>query len=145
MGWAVQEEGRLAEARGHFETAIRLQPEHGAAYMNLGGLQEELGDLAEAEEAFRTALRVQPSYALPHARLATLLRGQLPDQDLAAVEERLNDDNLAVDRAVGCCSPWPTRWMVEAITHCAAECLRAANALTIEVNEKRRRLQPGRT
>ena len=59
--------------------------------MNLGGLQEELGDLAGAEEAFRTALRVQPSYALPHARLATLLRGQLPDQDLAAVEERLTD------------------------------------------------------
>ena len=31
MGWAIQEEGRLAEARGHFETAIRLQPDHASA------------------------------------------------------------------------------------------------------------------
>jgi tetratricopeptide (TPR) repeat protein len=138
LGWAVQEEGRLAEARGHFETAIRLQPEHGAAYMNLGGLQEELGDLAGAEEAFRTALRVQPSFALPHARLATLLRGQLPDHDLAAVEERLTDDKLGGG---------PRGRLLFALAHAldgrgdyarAAQCLREANALTIEVNEKRR-------
>jgi tetratricopeptide (TPR) repeat protein len=138
MGWAIQEEGRLAEARDHFETAIRLQPDHGAAYLNMGGLQEELGDLAGAEEAFRMALRVQPSFALPHARLATLLRGQLPDQDLAAIEERLTDDKLGGG---------PRGRLLFALAHAldgrgdyarAAQCLREANALTIEVNEKRR-------
>ena len=42
-GWALQDEGRLAEARDHYDTAIRLQPDFGAAYLNLGGLHEELG------------------------------------------------------------------------------------------------------
>ena len=55
-GWALQEGGRLTEARDHYLTAIRAAARHGAAYMNLGGLHEELGDLAEAEAAFRTAL-----------------------------------------------------------------------------------------
>ena len=111
--------GGRAAGRGaatHYETAIRLQPDIAAAYLNLGGLHEELGNLAAAEEAFRTALRIQPSFALPHARLATLLRGKLPDPDLAALEERLTDDKLAAARAAGCCSPWPTRWTAAAIT-----------------------------
>ena len=142
LGWALQEEGRLADARSHFDTAIRLQPDHGAAYLNLGGLQEELGDLAGAEEAFRTALKIQPSYALPHARLATLLRGKLPDADLAAVEERLTDDKLGGG---------PRGRLLFALAHAldgrgdyvrAAECLREGNALTIEVNEKRRDYNP---
>ena len=62
--------------------------------MNLGRLHEELGDMAEAEAAFRTALKLQPAFALPHARLATLLRHKLPDDDLAALEARLADDKL---------------------------------------------------
>ncbi len=50
--------------------------------------------MAEAEAAFRTALKLQPAFALPHARLATLLRDKLPDEDLAALEERLADEQL---------------------------------------------------
>src|SRR5205823_1363284 len=60
-----------------------------------GGLHEEQGELEQAEEAFRAALRRQPGFALPHARLATLLRGKLTDADLAALEQRLADPQLA--------------------------------------------------
>jgi tetratricopeptide (TPR) repeat protein len=142
LGWAFQEEGRLAEARGHYDTAIHLQPELAAAYLNVGGLQEELGDLAGAEAAFRTALRFQPTYALPHARLATLLRGKLPDQDLAALEERLTDEKLGQA---------PRARLLFSLAHAmdgrgdyvrAAECLREGNALTVLVNEKRRDYAP---
>ena len=94
LGWALQDEGRLAEAREHYDAAIRLQPDLAAAQLNLGGLHEELGEMAEAEAAFRDGALRQPTFALPHARLATLLRGKLPDADLAALEERLNDDEL---------------------------------------------------
>ena len=80
LGWALQEEGKLAWARQHYDTAIQLKPNHGGAYLNLGGLAEEIGDLAGAEEAFRTALKLLPTFALPHARLATLLRTTLPRQ-----------------------------------------------------------------
>src|SRR5262249_15629445 len=84
------------------------------------------------EEAFRTALRVQPAFALPHARLATLLRGELPDEDLAALEQRLADPQLAQG---------PRARLLFGLAHVldvrgdyarAAGCLRAANALSRE-------------
>jgi tetratricopeptide (TPR) repeat protein len=142
LGWALQEEGRLDEARDHFETAIRLQPEYGAAYLNLGGLQEEQGNLAAAEGSFRKALEVQPNFALPHARLATLLRGKLTEPDLAALEARSTDDKL---------EPGPRARLLFALAHAldgrgdyarAADCLRQANALSLELNEKRRDYSP---
>ena len=64
-----------------------------------GDLHEEQGDIEAAEAAFREALRIQPNFALPHARLATLLRGKLPDADFAALEERLADPELAEEAA----------------------------------------------
>jgi len=142
LGWALQEEGRLVEARGQYDTAIHLQPEYAAVYLNLGGLEEELGDLAGAEEAFRTALKLQPSFALPHARLATLLRGKLPEQDLAAIVERLTDQDLPQG---------PRGRLLFALAHVldgqrdyarAAECLRKANNLTTLTNDKRRAYSP---
>src|SRR4029077_7792659 len=95
LGWALHEEGRSAEAGQHYREALRLRPDFAAARMSLGGVQEESGELAEAEGAFREALALQPAFALPHARLATLLRGQLPEADLAALEKRLADPQLA--------------------------------------------------
>jgi tetratricopeptide (TPR) repeat protein len=95
LGWALQEEGRLAEAAEHYRTALRLDPDLGGAQLNIGGVHEELGELAEAESAFRSALRIQPRFALAHARLATLLRGKLPDADRAALEERVADPKVS--------------------------------------------------
>src|SRR5262249_44841247 len=69
LGWAMQEEGRLAEAREHYQTALEIQPDSAVAHLNLGGLSEEQGRMDQAETAFREALRVQPAFALPHARL----------------------------------------------------------------------------
>src|SRR5207237_6820823 len=94
LGWALHEEGRVAESAEHLREALRLKPDFAAARMSLGGLHEENGELAEAEKAFREALELQPAFALPHARLATLLRGKLPDADLSALEGRLADPQL---------------------------------------------------
>ncbi len=142
LGWALQDESRFAEAREHYDVAIQLQPDFAAAYLNLGGLHEELGDLKAAEEAFRTSLLKQPTYALPHARLATLLRSKLPESDLAALDERLKDDKLPAN---------PRGRLLFALAHAldgcgeharAAECLREANALTVENNQTRREYSP---
>jgi tetratricopeptide (TPR) repeat protein len=142
LGWALQEEGRFEQARAHYETVIRLQPDNGAGYLNLGGLIEEQGDLIGAQEAFRTALRLQPTFPLPHARLATLLRGKLPDQDLAALEARLSDEALPPDTRAR---------LLFALAHVvdgrgdyprAAECLKEANSLTVNSNRKRRDYAP---
>ncbi len=95
LGWLLQEEGRLADAGDHYRQAARVQPDCAAAHLNLGGLAEEQGELVEAEASFREALRLLPAYALPHARLATLLRGKLPETDEAALETRLAATDLA--------------------------------------------------
>jgi tetratricopeptide (TPR) repeat protein len=137
LGWALQEEGRIGEAHDQFRIAIQLQPNSGTAYLNLGGLQEELGEMVEAEESFRTALRLQPQFALPHARLATLLRGQLPDADLRGIEQRLSDENLA---------DGPRARLLFALAHAldgrgdharAAECAYHANAMARALNRGR--------
>jgi hypothetical protein len=107
--------------------------------MSLGGLHEESGELAEAETAFRDALELQPAFALPHARLATLLRGKLSDADLAALEGRLADPLLA---------DGPRARLLFALGHVldgrgdfarAADCLHRANALTQELNRMQKR------
>src|SRR5262249_3789526 len=91
LGRALQEEGQLDEAGHYYRQAVGLLPGSAVARLELGWLHEELGKLNEAEADFREALRLEPGYALPHARLATLLRGKLPEADLAALEDCLAD------------------------------------------------------
>ncbi len=70
------------------------------AYHNLGVLEEELGNRNIAESHFRTTLRLEPNHATALARLATLLRGSLPDLDVTAIQRRLTETELAPpDRA----------------------------------------------
>ena len=76
---------------------------------------------------------MQPAFALPHARLAVLLRGKLPDADLAAMEQRLADPKL---------EDGPRARLLFGLAHVldargqwqrAAECLRQANSLTLKL------------
>jgi tetratricopeptide (TPR) repeat protein len=142
LGWALHEEGLLTEAGEHYRSAVRLQPNSATAQLHLGGMHEEQGAMAEAEAAFRKAIKLQPSYALPHARLATLLRGKLPDADRMAMEQRLADPKLG--------RGYRSR-MLFGLAHVldarddfagAAHCLREANALTRELSRGRRDYEP---
>jgi len=131
-----------AEAQEHYRTALELQPDLPMAHVDLGGLHEEMGEMAEAEARFRAALRLQAAFALPHARLATLLRGKLPDEDLSALQTRLTDEKLG---------PGPRARLLFALAHAldarddfarAADCLRQANALTLQMALGRREYVP---
>jgi len=142
LGWALQEDGRRAEAGEHFRTALRLQPDFAGAQLNIGGLLEEEGELVGAEAAFREALRLQPKFALPHARLATLLRGKLTDADFTALEERLADSELGKELRAR---------LSFALAHVldargeharAADALREANAITVEQKKGSREYTP---
>lgn len=139
LGWALQEDGRLDEAARHFRAALRLQPDYALPQLNLGGVHEELGELAEAETAFRTALRMQPAFALPHARLATLLRGKLPAADQAALEERLADANLEDGPRARLLFGLAQVLDARGDYFRAAELLRQANALTLELARRQKR------
>jgi tetratricopeptide (TPR) repeat protein len=141
LGWALQEEGRLDAAMLHYHISEQLEPNAPGTYLNRGGLHEERGEMAEAEVAFRAALKVQPNFGLAHARLATLLRGKLSDEDFAALETRLGE-NLAKG---------PRARLLFARAHVldargefakAAESLREANALTVEIGGEARAYTP---
>jgi tetratricopeptide (TPR) repeat protein len=94
LGWALQDVGRLTEAAACYARALELQPDHAGALLHQGGLHEELGQLDQAEACFRRARTLYPQAAEPLARLATLLRGRLPDADLQALGARLDDPAL---------------------------------------------------
>ncbi len=138
----MQDEGHLEEARARYLAARERLPHSGAPLLNLGWLHELLGEMDQAESSFRAALERQPKFPAPHARLATLLRGKLPDEDLAALEARLEDPDLA---------PGPRARLLFGLAHVldgrgdyarAAECLARANAITLELERGRRDYSP---
>jgi tetratricopeptide (TPR) repeat protein len=139
LGWALQEQGRWAEAAEHYRCALQLDPDLGGAQLNLGGVHEELGELTAAEVAFRAAVRIQPRFALAHTRLATLLRGKLPDTDRAALEERLADARVTAEPRAHLLFGLAQVLDARGEYSRAADCLREANALALEQARKRHR------
>ncbi len=129
LGWALQEEQRLAEAREHFEKALRLQPDWAVVHLNLGGLHEEWGEFAQAEAAFRKALELRPGFANAHARLATLLRGSLPEADRDALDRCLADPDLGDGVRSNLLFSRAQVHDARGEYALAADCLRRANAL----------------
>jgi tetratricopeptide (TPR) repeat protein len=139
LGWAFQEESRIPEARAQYEFVKQLHPDWALVWVYLGSLQEEAGEIAEAEISFREAIRLNLALPQSHARLGGLLREKTPDPDIAAIRERLTD--LGLDKSVR-----PRLLFALAQIHDgrrefpqAAEYLRQANALTLEMAGNRRR------
>jgi tetratricopeptide (TPR) repeat protein len=139
LGFVHHEQGRDDEARKHYETALRLKPDFAPAHCNLGYLLEEMNDLEAAQACFRATLRYDPRHAGAHAQLAILLRGKLPDEELATIRSLLADpDLLEGKRAVlnfGLAQVLDARGEYAQ----AAEHLREANALTLSACRKRGR------
>ena len=97
FGWSLQEGGQLERAMGAYREAERLSPTWAVVHDNIGLLHEERGEMEMAEQSYRTALTHQPGYPISHARLATLLRGKLPDRDLLAIEDIFADPFISND------------------------------------------------
>ncbi len=95
LGFILHEESRFEEAQQRYETALRGDPYLVVAHHNLGVLHAEMGNLAEAEACYRTTLKLDPNHTLTLARLAMLLRADLPDTDLASIRRCLADPELA--------------------------------------------------
>jgi tetratricopeptide (TPR) repeat protein len=98
LGFTLHQQGKFDEALEAYRTVSQLRPSFAPGHCNLGNLLEELGDLKEAEAGYRTALRFDPELPAAHAQLATLLRGKLPKDDLAGLEEMLARPHLAIGK-----------------------------------------------
>ena len=78
LGRALFQEGRGAEAAGHFEAALDLFPQYGGpdgAHWYLGRIREEEGDAAAAIAHYRSLLRLNESHYDARVALAGLLSG----------------------------------------------------------------------
>ncbi len=84
LGVVAARRGRPAEARRHYETALRLAPWFVPAYVNLADLLRAEGKDGEGEALLRRALQVDPGNASVHHALGLLLfRQKRPAEALA--------------------------------------------------------------
>jgi tetratricopeptide (TPR) repeat protein len=142
LGWSLQEEGRLSDAIEQYQTALRLQPEAHLARINLGGIHEELGEMDQAEAAYRAVIGAAPGFGLAHAKLATLLRGRMPDADRAALEDCLADPKTNSSARARLLFALGLVLDARKEYTRAAECARLANALNMEQARGPRGYQP---
>src|SRR5438309_1670620 len=76
LGYALDRQGKLAEAIEHYRQALRIKPDYAEAHNNVGHALDGQGKPAEAIEHFQQALRIQPETAEAHNNLARALAQQ---------------------------------------------------------------------
>ncbi len=86
LGVVLIGQGRLDEAAGHFDSVLRLKPDHVEAVYNLGNIAAHRGDYEQAGRFYREALSIAPTYAQAHNNLGSILYAQ---GDLAAAEAHI--------------------------------------------------------
>lgn len=68
--------GDAAEAKRHYEAALRLEPRYPEVHNNLGNLLLRSGQIGEAEGHFLQALRIAPNHAQAHNNLGLVRQKQ---------------------------------------------------------------------
>ncbi len=74
LGNELMRQGERAEAREHYQAALRLKPRYVPAHVNLGNLLASEGDQDAAAAAYRAALTTEPGRLEAHTGLSTVLR-----------------------------------------------------------------------
>jgi tetratricopeptide (TPR) repeat protein len=98
MAVACRALGRLDDAAAHYRRCVQLQPNHRAAYNNLGRVRHDQGRLDDAATAYTKALSLGPDPRVC-CNLATVLHEQGKFADAIAAYQRaaaLSPDNVAI-------------------------------------------------
>ena len=142
LGNSFREQGKLDEAVACCRRALELKPNFAEAKLSLGDLHEDLCEIAQAEQAYRAALKMKPTFARPHARLAALLRRNLPAADRVALQARIADPELNPDSRAEL--SFAIAQVLDAVGEYdrAADLLRQANALRLQLNRDHRADRP---
>ncbi|MGO8752182.1 MAG: tetratricopeptide repeat-containing sulfotransferase family protein [Thermoguttaceae bacterium] len=94
LGNAWKDQGKLEDAIACYRRTLELKPDFTEVHCNLGIVLEEMGDLGGAEDCFRATLRQDSTFAFAHYKLAELLGGKLPENELTAQRRLLEKLDL---------------------------------------------------
>ena len=73
LGNVLVHEGKVSDAIGHYEQALRIKPDYAEAHSNLGNALEQAGKIGEAIAHYEQALRIKPDFAEAHNNLGSAL------------------------------------------------------------------------
>src|SRR5438309_2591682 len=77
LGYALDRQGKLAEAIEHYRQALRIKPDYAEAHNNVGHALAQQLKPVEAIDHFQQALRMKPDHAEAHNNLGTMLVQQV--------------------------------------------------------------------
>lgn len=91
LAYSVHQQGRLEEAIGHYELALRYAPSHPSALNNLGSILRQLGRPEDALLRFRQATEADPHKSWIWSNLSGLLEEMArPAEALEALKRAIN-------------------------------------------------------
>ena len=70
---ALVDDGLIADAIAHYETALRIKPDYPEAHSNLGNALLKAGRVADSIAECQAALKLEPNYAKAHNNLGNAL------------------------------------------------------------------------
>ena len=73
LGNALVDDGLIADAIAHYQTALRLKPDYPEAHSNLGNAWLKVGRVADSIAECQAALKIEPNYAKAHNNLGNAL------------------------------------------------------------------------
>ena len=81
FGLALEHDGKMEEAKRHYEEALRLKPDYADAHYNLGVVLSQACKLQDASVRFEQALRLRPDLVGAHNNLGIILSlaGKYPE------------------------------------------------------------------
>jgi tetratricopeptide (TPR) repeat protein len=97
LGLVLDKAGKVAEAREHFEEALRLKPDFAEAHDNLGTILVSEGRVEEGITQIRQAVQDDPDYDLAHYNLGVALEQTGKFEEAVGCYEqalRLNPDSI---------------------------------------------------
>lgn len=73
LGNIFWQEGKISDARGHYEQALRINPDYAEAHNNLGDVFWREGKINDALRHYEQAIRIHPDFPEAHYNLGSVL------------------------------------------------------------------------
>lgn len=94
LGSMLAKAGRYDEAVAAYELALDMEPDHSGSLAGMGHLLRTIGRTDEAIAAYRQCIKNHPAFGEAYWSLANLKTFRFTDEELATMEEHVENDRL---------------------------------------------------